>query len=128
MKRPLMTVNFRPLWERRRRDKKMKLKMWITLWCHSVANFWGKNQTLGKNYPAFKSILINSEITKVLLCPIFTDLGSSLILYGQYGNFRIFMLLRFYVKSILVIMKPQKLPFWPFEQIWIFNFWIFLTF
>ena len=36
----------------------------------------------------------------------FTDLGS-LIGNTQCGNFRIFPLLRFYVKSILVILKPQ---------------------
>ena len=39
-----------------------------------------------------------------------TDLGS---LFGitQCGNFRIFLPVRFYVKSILVILKFQKLPF-----------------
>ena len=39
-----------------------------------------------------------------------TDLGI-LIGKSQCGNFRIFLPLRFYVKSILVILKPQKLPF-----------------
>ena len=39
-----------------------------------------------------------------------TDLGS-LILNTQCGNFMIFLPLRFYVKSILVILKLQKLPF-----------------
>ena len=43
-------------------------------------------------------------------------------------KFRIFLPLRFYVKSILVILKPQKLPFWLFEQLWVLNLWIFLTF
>jgi len=51
-----------------------------------------------------------------------TDLGS-LIGYRQCGNFRIFLLLRFYVKSFLVILRPKKLPFWLFEQLWILNFW-----
>ena len=50
-----------------------------------------------------------------------TDLGS-LIRNTQCGNFRIFLLLRFYVKSILIILKSQKLPFMPFEQPWILNF------
>ena len=39
-----------------------------------------------------------------------TDLGS-LIGNTQCGNCGIFLPLRFYVKSILVILKPQKLPF-----------------
>ena len=39
-----------------------------------------------------------------------TDLGS-LIENIQCGNFMIFLPLRFYVKSILDILKPQKLPF-----------------
>ena len=38
------------------------------------------------------------------------DLGS-LIENTQCGNFRIFQPLRFYVKSFLVTLKPQKLPF-----------------
>ena len=34
----------------------------------------------------------------------------------------------FYVKSILVILKPQKLPFCPYVQLWILDVWIYLTF
>ena len=34
---------------------------------------------------------------------------------AQRGNFRIFLPLRFYVKSILVILEPLKLLFWPFQ-------------
>ena len=34
-----------------------------------------------------------------------------------------FLLLRFYVKSILVILQPKIPPFWPFEHLWILNFW-----
>ena len=63
----------------------------------------------------------------LIIVYLFTDLG---ILIGntQHGSFRIFLPLRFYVKSILGILKPQKLPFWPFEQLWILhfgNFWHF---
>ena len=47
---------------------------------------------------------------------IFTDLGS-LIGITQCGN-KICLPLRFYVKSILVILNLKKLPFWPFEQFW----------
>ena len=50
------------------------------------------------------AVLANDEVFN------HTDLGS-LIGNTQCGNFRIFMPLRFYVKSILVILKPQKLPF-----------------
>ena len=39
-----------------------------------------------------------------------TDLGS-LIGNTQYGIFRIFLLVRFYVKLILIILKSQKLQF-----------------
>ena len=46
----------------------------------------------------------------------------------QCGNFRIFLQLRFYVKSNLITLNPQKLLFSPFEQLWIFNFWEILTF
>ena len=47
----------------------------------------------------------------------------------QSVNFRIFLPLRFYVKSSLVILKAQKLPFWSFvEQLWILHFWNFWHF
>ena len=39
-----------------------------------------------------------------------TELGS-LIGITQCGYFRIFLQFRFYVKAILVILMPQKLPF-----------------
>ena len=38
-----------------------------------------------------------------------TDLGS-LIGNTQYGNFKIVLPLRFFLKSIMVILRPQKLP------------------
>ena len=41
---------------------------------------------------------------------VYTHLGR-LIWNTQCGNFRIFQPLRFYMKSILVILNPQKLPF-----------------
>ena len=47
----------------------------------------------------------------------FTDLGS-LIGNTQCGYFRTFLPLRFYAKSILVNLKPPKVPFSPFEQLW----------
>ena len=46
----------------------------------------------------------------------------------QCGKLRIFLPLRFYVKSTVVILKPQKLSFWLFQQVWILNFCNFLTF
>ena len=55
-----------------------------------------------------------------------TDLGS-LIGNTRCGNCRIFLTHRFYVKSILVILRHQKLPFWK-GQLWILkfgNFWHF---
>ena len=39
-----------------------------------------------------------------------TDLGS-LIGNTQYENFKIFLPHRFYLTLILVLLKPQKLPF-----------------
>ena len=57
-----------------------------------------------------------------LLC---TDLGS---LIGNHNVDMIFLPLRFYVKSILFILKLQTLPFWPYEQLWILNFWIFFKY
>ena len=39
-----------------------------------------------------------------------TDLGS-LIVNTQSVNFRVFLPIIFYVKSILVMLEPQKLPF-----------------
>ena len=50
---------------------------------------------------------IPCETVRFLPFHVNTDLGS---LYGktQCGNFRIFLPLRFYVKSILVILKPPK--------------------
>ena len=52
---------------------------------------------------------INEHIFKY---KIGTDQGS-LIGNTQHGNFRIFLPVIFYMRSILVIQKPQKLPFWP---------------
>ena len=46
----------------------------------------------------------------------------------EHFIFRIFLQLRFYVKPILVILMPQILPFRPFEQPSILNFWELLTF
>ena len=50
----------------------------------------------------------------------FTDLDSLI----RGSNLRIFLLLRFHVKSILVILEPQKLPFWLLSssEFWIFYF------
>ena len=50
-----------------------------------------------------------------------TDLGS-LIGNTQCGNFRIWHEINF------GHFEPLKLPFWPFEQLWILNFWQLLTF
>ena len=52
---------------------------------------------------------------------LFTDLGN-LIGDTQCGTFRIFQPLRFYVKSILVTLKPRKLPFR------VFTIWTALNF
>ena len=41
----------------------------------------------------------------------------------QCGSFRIFLSLRFYVKSILGILEVQKLPFLPFYGLWILLIW-----
>ena len=64
---------------------------------------------------------------KVTILGHCTDLGS-LIGNSQCGTFRIFLPPRFYMKSIWVILKPQKLPFWPYEKHWILNFWKLWTF
>ena len=50
------------------------------------------------------------------ICGFGTDLGSP-IGNTRCGNFGIFLPLGFYVRSILVILKPQKLPFQSFEQV-----------
>ena len=50
-----------------------------------------------------------------------TDLGR-LIGNKQCGNLRIFLPHIFYMKSILVILKPKKLLVWPFGQLWILIF------
>ena len=57
-----------------------------------------------------------------------TDLDSLIGNNKSKKNLRIFLNLTFYMKSILVILKPLNLPFWPFVDLWILNFWIFLTF
>ena len=67
---------------------------------------------------AFNAVLPTIWLLSKL--PICTDLGS-LIGKTQCGNFRNFLPLRFYVKSNLVMLKPKKLPFWPFDQLWILN-------
>ena len=38
----------------------------------------------------------------------------------QCGNFWFFLLIRFYVKSKLANLEPQKLPFWHIKRIWMF--------
>ena len=68
----------------------------------------------------------NSKIDNFGLIYVHTDLGS-LIGSTQCGNSRIFLPLGFCVKLFLIILKGQKVPFWPFKQIWILKFWKFLT-
>ena len=51
----------------------------------------------------------NNNVSTLFDFNLNTDLGS-LIGNIQCGNVRIFLPLRFYVNSILVILKPQKLP------------------
>ena len=70
---------------------------------------WGSANNLHEKNPQFQEVRI---------C---TNLGS-LIGNTQCGKITIFQPLRFYVKSILVILKLQKLPFGPFEKLWILNF------
>ena len=54
---------------------------------------------------------------------LFTDLGS---LIGNTQRSSFFCHSDLTWISILVILKPQKLPIWPFEQLWILgNFWHF---
>ena len=56
-----------------------------------------------------------------------TDLAS-LIGNAKCGTIRIFLPLRFYVKSILVLLKSQKLSFSPFDRLWISIFFFFWHF
>ena len=46
----------------------------------------------------------------------------------MHGNFRILPPFRIYLNSILVILKPKKLPFLPFQHLCILIFCDFLTF
>ena len=43
-------------------------------------------------------------------------------------KFQDFLPLRFYVKLILVILNLHILTFWILEQLWILNYWEFLSF
>ena len=45
------------------------------------------------------------------------------IRYAQCRTFKIFVSLRFYVKPILWILDVQKLPFLPFQGLWILFIW-----
>ena len=60
---------------------------------------------------------------KYSMSKAFTDLGS-LIGNTQCGTLVIFLPLRFFAKTILVILKPQKQPFYHLSSS---EFWIFLT-
>ena len=68
-----------------------------------------KNGDLATSKPFLHIIHSLKNIFSTWWC--ITDLGS-LIGNLQCWNFRIFLPLRFYAKSILVILRPQKLPFW----------------
>ena len=48
--------------------------------------------------------------------------------FSQCWNLMIFLLLRFYVKSILRILEVQNLPFWHILRLWILIFWCILAF
>ena len=50
------------------------------------------------------------------------------VLLTQCGKFRIFLPLRFYVKSNQVILGAQRLQFWPFWRLTILKFLDFLPF
>ena len=41
-----------------------------------------------------------------------------LVKLTQCGNFRVFLLLRFYVKSIFGTLEILKVPFWQFQRFW----------
>ena len=86
--------------------------------------WWQKKPTITDGQRTFFSprflvfaLLLNSAYVPKKLqlatskCITSTDLGT-LIGNIQCGYFRIFLLFRFYVKSIFVIWKPQILPFW----------------
>ena len=82
-----------------------------------------------------KDLLLDTSISRLLAtstnqihCSWTTEVGG-LIGNTQCENFRIFLPFRLYVKSILVILKPQKLPFWVLTiWIWIQIFGELLTF
>ena len=57
-----------------------------------------------------------------------TQQMGSLIGNTQFGNFMIFMPLRFYKEINFGHCEAPKMPFWPFEQLWILSLWEFLTF
>ena len=73
------------------------------------------SQTMGKSF------VMNKGIT--LLCNFISVTNSTQKIlsrhYAQCGKFRIFLPIRFYVKSILNILGVQKLPFLQFQRPWI---------
>ena len=110
---------------------------WIDLFNSSFANYWWKitqacdigwssslkfvsEKCVWQLYCKYYYTTFNSACqgiepkTSSLFLPLHTDMGS-LIGNTKCGNFVLFLLFRFDVKSKLVSLKPQKLPFWPFE-------------
>ena len=65
------------------------------------------SHTHQSNDEMFLSIMIYLSVLKVSEKRIVTQIA-------QCGNFKIFISLRFYVKSILWILEVQKLPFLQF--------------
>ena len=76
----------------------------MSLHCFSVLRIW-----------------LMPESHNVFLCK--ENMNDFLNQIPQCGNFRIFLSIRFYVKLVLVTLEPQKLLFYPFEQLFILNFW-----
>ena len=87
------------------------------IWVHIVQKAWKTIERIGYHQlPIANNYTMLQKRSK---CEVDAWLCWSMI---------ILLPLRFYAKSILVILKPSKLPFWPFEQLWILNFSVLLTF
>ena len=86
--------------------KLAKIKIWTTL---KVWNTW-----LMK--------LIKSRLKKLF------RIHHNMARMSWCGNYRIFLRLRFYVKSKLVNLESQNLPLWLIERLWILNYMNFCTF
>ena len=94
-------------------------------WCQNEAFFLKSFPLVGKSFqprPDFLPFPFNSSKARNEMIE-FGEIALLASRRAQCGKFKIFLSLRFYVKSILEKLEVLKLQFLPFLGLWILSIW-----